>query len=492
MYNLNLGNKFKNDKIYNKAMDYYNIAINNAIKRKDTLDITNSYLKKTSVLSHKRESIIDDSDPNKTKLIDSIIYYSNKVIQFPLNKNNEANIAIAYGNLSHAQVRKNNVLLSKKYIEKSLAIKRRVKVIDTLSLAIDIMRYGNVFYIEKNYIKAIKEYQKGYELIKKSRLKKSLNIKEGILQNISWSYNELGEYKKAYKYQETATEISDSLIALNHTRNIAAIETKYIETQKTEREKNKRIQSQMLFYGLAFLTTVLGIIGYLIYKRLKNKQTKTEGKISRLKYKALNAQMNPHFINNLLLCIHDLIDRNEKKDALDNLDKFNRLTNLILHATKSNLISLQDEIKMLKLYLELQTVRYHQNFEYFVNIDVFDLNDLKTIKIPPLILQPLVENSIVHGFSSMKAKGKIVIDFSFKDDDYLLCTITDNGSTTTNSLQSKIYSGSGISLKNINERLQLIDDDKNTKELLSFTNIKNKINTVIGSKTELNIPLIYN
>jgi len=202
--------------------------------------------------------------------------------------------------------------------------------------------------------------------------------------------------------------------------------------------------------------------------------------------------MNPHFINNLLLCIHDLIDRNEKKAAVENLNKFNRLTNLVLRATKSNLVSLQDEITMLTLYLELQAVRFHQNFDYLINTDALKLNDIKSIKIPPLILQPLVENSIVHGFSNMNTKGKIVIDFSFKNDEYLLCTITDNGNTTPKTLQSKIYNGSGISLKNINERLQLINDNNETKELLTFNTIKNKINAVIGSKTELNIPLIYN
>jgi len=493
MYNLNLGEKFKNDEVYNKAIDYYNIAINNATKRKDTPDIAKSYLKKISVILNKRESIIDDSDPDRIHFLDSIIYYSDKIIKFPLNKNNEAYIAKAYGHLSYVQVRKNNVLLSKKYIEKSLAIKNRLK--DTLSLAIGVMNYGNVFYIQKNYKEAIKEYQKGYELIKNNHLKKSIGAKGGAFQNISWSYNELGEYKKAYEYQEMATELFDSLTILNHTRNIAAIESKYIEVQKTEIEKNKRLKSQIFFYNLVFFTFLLILFGYLFYKRLKNKQLKTESKISKLKFKALNAQMNPHFINNLLTSIHyDLINNNEGEMAIINLEKFNNLTNLVLRSTKSNLISLKDEITILKLYLDLQLVRFNNKFEYIVNIDKLSKKDLKAIHIPPLILQPLVENSIVHGglFSTIESKGKITIDFNFKDDDYLSCTITDNGHSTSKTLQSKVYNGSGISLKNITERLQLIDDNKKNEELLSFISIKNKINDIIGSKTELNIPLIYN
>ncbi len=491
MYNLNLGEKFKNDKVYNKAMYYYNIAVNNAIKRKDTPDIASSYIKKISIFFNKGESLFYDSDLDIAKFTDSGIYYSNKVIQFPLNKNNEIFIATAYSYLSHTEIRKNNILLSKKYLEKSLAIKRRIK--DTLSMAVGIINYGNVFYIEKNYKKAIIEYRKGYELIKESRLKKSTAIKEGVFQNISWAYNELGEYKKAYKYQEMATEISDSLTALNHTRNIATIEAKYIEAQKTEIEKNKRLKSQVFLYNLIFFTFLLILFGYLFYKRLKNKQRNAESKISKLKFKALNAQMNPHFINNLLTSIHyDLVNNNEGEMAIINLEKFNTLTNFVLRSTKSNLISLNDEIAILKLYLDLQLVRFNNKFEYVVNTDKLSKIDLKEIHVPPLILQPLVENSIVHGFSTIDNKGKLIVDFDLKYDDYLLCSITDNGYTTSKTLQSKIYSGSGISLKNINERLQLIDDDKNTKELLSFTNIKNKINTVIGSKTELNIPLIYN
>ena len=379
--------------------------------------------------------------------------------------------------------------MAKEYIEIALKLKLQIK--DSLGFAYSIYTRGNIFYIEKKYDKAIEEYQKARILAKNFRARKSLYIKHSSLQNISWAYSELGDFKKGYEYQELATALKDSLDIINQSRNIAAFEARFLEQQKVEQEKNKRLQSQVYFYSVSLLAIVLGVLAYIVYARLLNRQKRTERKISGLKYKALNAQMNPHFINNLLVSINELINSNEKKTAIEHLGKFNKLTNLVLKSTKNNLITLSDELEMLRLYLDLQLMRFENTFEYCINLCALSEVDTNQIKIPPLILQPLVENSIIHGLKESSKKGRLTIDFRLNNEDYLICTIADNGVQKTWALDKQLYSSNGISLKNINERLMLINQSKKNQQLVSFEIVKNKPNFIIGSKTQLTIPLIY-
>jgi tetratricopeptide (TPR) repeat protein len=476
------------NKNYSKAFIYNNKALLNAFNRKDTLDILKSYLSRNAVFFSLSEPL-DENDILYNNAIDSMLHINETIINFPLSLKTKKEIASAYSNLSHLEGVRENYTLSTFFIEKSIEIKKQLN--DTIGMATALINYGNTFYRRKEYEKAIEIYKQSVELLQNSHLSKLLNIKEDSFQNISWAYSELDKYKLAYEYQDKATKIADSSAAMKTTRDIAAIEATYLEAQKTEIEKNKRLQTQFYFLGFAFITLVIGILGYIIYNRLQNKQHKTERKISGLKYKALNAQMSPHFINNLLLCIHDLIDSEEKDVAIKHLDKFNRLTNLVLRSTKSNLISLSKEIEMLELYMDLQLLRFNNEFEYSINTDAIMKKNIDSIQIPPLILQPLVENSIVHGFRSMKTKGKLILNFNTVNEDFLICTITDNGKETPENLSPEMYTKNGISLKNINERLQLIAQEKTDRELVVFTQIKDTSKKVIGSKTELNIPLIY-
>ncbi len=475
------------NKDYSKAFDYNRKSLPNALTRSDTVDILRSYAMRSSIFWDLAIPL-DTNDILYKNYVDSLITINETIISFPLNLKTRKIVSAAYSNLSVVEGNQGNFIRSTNLINKSIEIKKNLN--DTISIVLSMVNLGNTFYREKEYQKAIDIYKESLKLLGENRQTKSLVIQETSFQNISWAYIELGKYKLAYEYQEKATEFTDSLAAIKVTRNITAIEAKYLESQKTEIEKNKRLKTQ--FYFLGFATLVIGILGYIIYRRLQNKQRKTERKISSLKYKALNAQMSPHFINNLLLCIHDLIDKEEKEVAIMHLDKFNRLTNLVLQSTKSNLISLSKEIEMLELYLDLQLLRFNNEFKYLINTNDIIKKDLDSIKIPPLILQPLVENSIVHGFRSIKIKGQLLIEFNIKNEDYIICTITDNGKETLESLNPEIYTKNGISLKNINERLQLIAQEKVDKELVLFTQVKDKSNKIIGFKTILNIPLIYN
>ncbi|WP_136465822.1 histidine kinase [Flagellimonas onchidii] len=143
------------------------------------------------------------------------------------------------------------------------------------------------------------------------------------------------------------------------------------------------------------------------------------------KTKALRAQMNPHFIFNSLNSIQNLITRNDKKSALRYLSRFSRLTRNVLESSIETKIMLSDEIKMLNDYLELESLRFDNAFDYSIIVD--ESIEPEMTEFPSMIVQPFVENAILHGLLPKQGSEKM-LSLSFKDDgDYVLCEIEDNG-----------------------------------------------------------------
>ncbi len=238
--------------------------------------------------------------------------------------------------------------------------------------------------------------------------------------------------------------------------------------------------------------SVISLLIFIFYRRnirLKSMRN-TKEQISNLRYQALNAQMNPHFINNLLVNINDLAEKGEIKEVKGSLDKFAELVNLILNSTKSNLISLTDEIEMAKLYLELQKLRFNKNSSYSINTEAISQEELEAILVPPMILQPIIENSFKHGFKNGNNSNTITVSFKIENDEFLLCEISDNGKGIQNNENSIKYKTSGISFSNINERLQLINESDSKEKLVLISNITDEFNTLVGLKVTLKIPLI--
>ena len=237
---------------------------------------------------------------------------------------------------------------------------------------------------------------------------------------------------------------------------------------------------------------ILLFIVYLFYRRnLKIKQNeKIKENISNLRYKALNAQMNPHFINNLLVNIENLVNKGELEEVKGSLSKFAELVNLILQSTKSNLINLTDEIEMAKLYLELQKLRFHKNTSYAINTGSIPKEELENILVPPMILQPIIENSFKHGFMEAHKTNHIIVNFNIENEEFLVCEIIDNGIGIQKNNNSSTSSSSGISFSNINERLQLINETKSEENLVIISNVTDEFNTLVGLKVTLKIPLI--
>ena len=230
------------------------------------------------------------------------------------------------------------------------------------------------------------------------------------------------------------------------------------------------------------LTIAAVIVGLILLYQLRIKKIRQRANIDKqiaeFEMKALHSQMNPHFIFNCLNSIREMILHNENKDASHYLSKFAQLIRITLDQSSKPFVSLQNTIDYLQRYLEMEQIRNH-NFKYTIDIDgKLSADD---IMIPPMLIQPFLENAIWHGAVPGK---ELQIDLRFlRQDNQLVCSVEDNGRGITASLENKngeqiSYNSFGIS--NVKERIQVLNEKYN---LHSSVTIEDKNNSGAGTGT---------
>jgi LytS/YehU family sensor histidine kinase len=176
------------------------------------------------------------------------------------------------------------------------------------------------------------------------------------------------------------------------------------------------------------------------YKKLKEESKREKEKLEmeksiiELEQEAARLQMNPHFIFNSLNSIQGFIATNDAFQAKKYLAKFARLMRLILENAREEYIPLQNEADMLENYLELEKLSKNNKFEFSINLSK-DINT-ETLEIPPMMIQPFVENAIIHGIKRKEGQGRIEINFNTKSS-LLICEVIDNGIGRQKSFETK-------------------------------------------------------
>lgn len=179
-----------------------------------------------------------------------------------------------------------------------------------------------------------------------------------------------------------------------------------------------------MMYGAAIEIFIFSLgMGYRI-KQIEDEKNSIKNEMIKIELTALRAQMNPHFIFNSLNSIRAYVISNEIKKASHYITKFSRLIRLILHYSSKELITLQDEIETLHLYVQLEELRFRQNFGFEINLR--EGVNPNNIMLPPLILQPYVENAIKHGLAPKTGEKKLNIMIS-AENEKIICEIKDNG-----------------------------------------------------------------
>ena len=211
---------------------------------------------------------------------------------------------------------------------------------------------------------------------------------------------------------------------------------------------------------------------------------------TELEMQALRAQMNPHFIFNSLNSINRFILQNNRLQASEYLTKFSRLVRLILLNSQSALISLENEIESLKLYLSLESLRFDDHFEYKLSVDP-DL-DISVLKVPSMIIQPYIENAIWHGLMHKKEKGQLDIELS-QEEDHLYFKITDNGigrrqSAALASKSATLHKSMGLSITA--RRIAMLRSGKYEGSSVVINDLVNEDGSAAGTEVVIKIPVI--
>lgn len=244
-----------------------------------------------------------------------------------------------------------------------------------------------------------------------------------------------------------------------------------------------REEYMMLGASIEIIVFSLGLT-YKIYQEYEE-HLKVKEEVIINKNKMLRAQVNPHFIYNSLNSIQYLITNNDRVPAIKYLSKFGRLVRNILESSIETNVVLVDEIKMLNDYLELESLRFDNTFSY--EITVGNTIDVNAVEIPFMLLQPLVENAIIHGLLPKKGTLKKVSIVFSKSDNIINCAIEDNGVGRSLDIENKIPGKTSRGLLISQQRLASIGGSKSSS--IEIIDLKDKDKKPLGTRVLIKIML---
>lgn len=249
---------------------------------------------------------------------------------------------------------------------------------------------------------------------------------------------------------------------------------------------------QRMWFRALIVLFVLGLSFGILYawlrvqRREEKRRAELDRKISAMELRALRSQMNPHFLFNTLSSIQHFITENKSKEAIQYLSKFARLMRTILENSKRPEIPLRSELEALDLYLLLESFRFKEKFDYRIEVD--DELDQDYDHIPPLLIQPYVENAIVHGMMHKPDKGNILVHLK-KEGDMLLSIVEDDGVGREKAMEfkKKKHESSGLSITK--ERLEIINSTRKSNLSVEIVDLKDDAGEACGTRVEIYIPL---
>ena len=238
-------------------------------------------------------------------------------------------------------------------------------------------------------------------------------------------------------------------------RDIGEISS-YIAISKQEEQLAQSLvfRQKLIIYGLLLIILIIAVTSYFIYKNARASKTANQ----LLALKSLRSQMNPHFIFNALNSVNQFVSRNDERAANKFLSEFSRLMRLVLEYSQEDFISLQKEEEIVSLYLKLEHYRFRDKFDYEILIDQ-NINK-ENVQVPPMLIQPYIENAVWHGLRYRESKGFLSVSINAKENE-IVVEITDNGIGRRRSAELKTENQKrhqSTGLKNIRERLGILND----------------------------------
>ncbi|MFP4023883.1 MAG: histidine kinase [Thiohalospira sp.] len=368
-----------------------------------------------------------------------------------------------------------------------------MKNVNSQLLLESFLYLGDLFASQENYQEAIKYAQKVVDESKKLMLTR--NTMEAY-ERLAAYYSKVSNYKEAFDLQKMANALKDSIFDSEKTKQLQKLEAIY-QTQKKQQqieilENENQIQQLKLqktnIKYVSAIALLLIISGGLILL-IRNSRLKVKADNIKLEQKLLRTQMNPHFIFNAIAAIQHYIVKNRSLEASSYLSSFAKLMRSILQNSREEVVSLETEIQTIEDYLNLQRLRLDGNLEYKIQ-GKEELLDSEDFAIPPMLLQPFIENAIEHGImKTQEQKGKIDISFK-KEQKKLYIEIVDDGIGRENAKINKDNQHQSFATDITNQRIKSMRKAYKKEIHFNIIDLKNNENIPIGTKVIFELPLL--
>lgn len=440
----NIANSYLKQNNAPKALEYYQLA-------KKALDLNPN--PRALGEWYNNMGLYYQAETNNPKAIES---WQNAIQTFQ-TIDDKFGMADTYIYLAQLYLSQNELEKTKQFANQSLALATELEVLEQIMLSEKLL---SDCYAKQNNATLALEHFKRYSQAKDS-LTNEATIRKSVEEELNF------EFDKREALQQKEIEKRDLLL----------------------KEESKRNTMQLIFAAL-FGLLLFGFI-FLIYNRMQLKKNLTlQKELSEYEQKALHLQMNPHFVFNCLGSISSFIVQNGTDSAIKYLSKFSKLMRLTLEYSKESLIPIDKEIEGLQNYLELEQLRFNNMFSFTITKSNAIDDD---VALPPLLLQPFIENAIIHGVIPKKELGSIAIDFTIEKES-LVCIIEDNGIGFEQSKIAKkdsVTAHKSMALDITKKRLELMETSTSMKANVEIIELKNDKNEVQGTKVILKIPVQY-
>ena len=434
----NIGVVYKSQLNPNKALEYF----------KKALKIQEEIGEQTVPVTLTNIGVIYFEQNN---FVDALSYYT--IAKKGFEKiDNKRGFALLNNYLGDYYKKQNNTNQAISYYNISLQLYEEIQNKFGASLA--LYNLGQIYCDQKKYTEAMTYASKSLAYAKEIGVLDQTFHSEKLLSEL---YEIQNNHQQSLVHYKNYIIARDSLTNLENNKKFVRAEMDF-EYQKKEALLNEKNKSQRLItlFSIIGILLFIGLI-FLIFNRRQVKRRLTlQKEVAEYEQKALHLQMNPHFVFNCLGSISSFIVQNGTDSALKYLSKFSKLMRLTLEYSKGSLIPIDKEIESLQNYLELEQLRFHNKFEFSIqSSDKVEFN----MGLPPLLIQPFVENAILHGLVPKESNGKIDVSFDVKNHQ-LVCTITDNGIGISKSKQMKeqsVQAHQSMALEITKKRLEIME-----------------------------------
>ncbi|MCB0423973.1 MAG: histidine kinase, partial [Mangrovimonas sp.] len=422
-----LGDVYFKTKDYSKALEFYTKGLDVAKKHLITPKVVD--------LNSKIAEVYDATG----KTSEAQMFYSNSLnLASGENKKRAVEEKIKVADFqSKNRAYEEEIQLRKEALEDIEDIEHDSIIDNESSLTAQKQNYkiGNAYYLQKDYDSAIPYFEKS---IREAETKQDLVVQKDAYRKLSEAFRDVGNYDKALaSYQEYVNLVETLYVKKEQelsqlarfNRDIIAKQTR-INSLETDRQlsqsqyllSNERSKRQeWIIYSLIGGLILLLVMGYFMFKYIRQQRLAN----NLLALKSLRSQMNPHFIFNALNSVNSFIASSDERSANQYLTEFSQLMRAVLENSEQDFIPLEKEIELLQLYTKLEHFRFKDKFDYKITVD--ETIKISDFQIPPMLLQPYIENAVWHGLRYKAEKGHLWIDINKKSENEITITIADDG-----------------------------------------------------------------